>query len=185
MRVDPAEHWQNVGAVALLPVSALAVRRGELRPLAALLWHQTEEWVWPGGFLPWMNREILGSDEDEFPLDRRLGFIINVVFGWGFSIAPMIGPRAAAPSALLYVSHLGNLGLHGSWAVRHRRWDPGTVTAVATLTPVAIIGLRDLVRDERVSRTALGTGVAAGVAFSAALPVLLKRRLRRRRTGGP
>ena len=35
----------------------LAVQEPSVRPLAALLWHQTEEWVWPGGFLPWMNCE--------------------------------------------------------------------------------------------------------------------------------
>lgn len=66
------------------------------RPLAALLWHQTEEWVWLGSFLPWINRAVIGSDEDEFPIDRRIGFLINVVLGWGFSIAAITGPSAAA-----------------------------------------------------------------------------------------
>jgi hypothetical protein len=60
-------------------MSALAVQQPAVRPLAALLWHQAEEWVWPGGFLPWMNREVIGSDDDELPLDRRIGFVINVV----------------------------------------------------------------------------------------------------------
>ena len=45
--------------------------------LPALLWHQTEEWVWPGGFLPFFNREVLGGRSDEFPITRRLGFLIN------------------------------------------------------------------------------------------------------------
>jgi hypothetical protein len=179
MRVDPAEQWQNVGAVALLPVSALAVKRPELRPLAALLWHQTEEWVWPDGFLPWMNRSVLGSDHDEFPLDRRLGLVINVGFGWGSCLATLAGPRAAPAAALLYVSNLGNFGLHVGWAVRHRRYDPGSVTAIATLAPVAITGLRDLHHDERVSRTSLWAGIAAGFAFSVGLPPLLRLRMKR------
>src|ERR1700733_10858231 len=110
-----------------------ASRRPGLRPLAALLAHQTEEWVWPGAFLPWINREVLGSDEDEFPIDRDLGFAINVLFGWGLSTASIAGPPTAAPTALLYVSHLGNAGLHLSWAARHRRYDPGSITALATL----------------------------------------------------
>ena len=87
--------WPLVGAVAVAPVTALAVKRSELRPLAALLWHQTEEWVWPGGFLPWINREVIGSEQDEFPLGRRLGFAINVLFGWGFSVAATRGASAA------------------------------------------------------------------------------------------
>jgi hypothetical protein len=184
MRVDPAQHWQHVGAAALFPVSAIAVERRELRPLAALLWHQTEEWVWPDGFLPWMNREVLGSDQDEFPLDRYLGLIINVGFGWGSCLATLAGPRAAPAAALLYVSNVGNFALHVGWAVRHRRYDPGSITAIATLMPVAITGLRGLYRDERVSRRSLWAGIAAGVAFSVGLPPLLRRRLTRSQRAG-
>jgi Protein of unknown function with HXXEE motif len=170
--------WPWVAATALGPVSALAVRRPPLRPLAALLWHQTEEWVWPGGFLPWMNREMLGSDRDEFPLDRRLGLIINVAFGWGASLATMAGARAAGPAGLLYVSHFGNAGMHLSWAARHRRYDPGSITSVLTLIPVAVAGFRQLIADPHVSRRALGAGALGGVVLAAALPGVLKRRLR-------
>jgi hypothetical protein len=150
-----------------------------LRPLAALLWHQTEEWVWPGSFLPWINREVLGSGEDEFPLDRRLGFAINVLFGWGLSVATMAGAPAAAPAALLYVSHLGNAGLHVSWAVRHRHYDPGSVTVAATLTPLALSRLRQLALNPAVSPRALRAGIASGVALSVSLMPLMKRRVRR------
>ena len=160
-------------------MSAFAVRRTALRPLAAMLSHQTEEWVWPGGFLPWMNREVIGSDADEFPLDRRLGFIINVIFGWGFSAATALGPAATVPAALLYTSNLGNVALHVGWAVRHRRYDPGVLTAITALGPAGAIGLRSLARDPAVSRRALRAGVAAGIAISAALMPALKHRTRR------
>ena len=169
--------WPLVGAVAVAPVTALAVKRSELRPLAGLLRHQTEDWVWPGGFLPWINREVIGSGQDEFPLDRRLGFAINVVFGWGLSIASVAGAATAAPSTLLYVSDLGNTWLHISWAIRHRRYDPGSVTAVATLAPVGIMGLRRLANDHAVSRRTMGAGIAAGLALSVGLQPLMRRRL--------
>src|SRR3954449_3788861 len=100
--------------------------------------------VWPGGFLPWMNREVLGSGEDEFPLDPRMGLVINVGLGWGTSLGTIAGPSAATPSAFLYVSPLGNVVLHVQWALRNRRYDPGLVTALLTLTPFAAIGLRAL-----------------------------------------
>jgi hypothetical protein len=179
MTLETHGRWLLVAAAAVVPVTAVAVRRPALRPLAALLWHQTEEWVWPGGFLPWINRDVIGSDDDEFPLDRRLGLVINVGFGWGGSLAAAAGPRAAAPAALLYVSHLGNAGLHLSWAIRHRRYDPGSITALLTLTPVAITGLCRLHGDPAVSRRALRVGLVAGAVVSAGLPPLLKRRLRR------
>ncbi|HET6550210.1 MAG TPA: HXXEE domain-containing protein [Solirubrobacter sp.] len=178
MKLETHGRWPLVAAAAVAPVSIAAARRPELRPLAAMLLHETEEWVWPGGFLPWMNREVLGSDEDEFPLDRRLGLVINVGLGWGASLGTIAGPRAAAPSALLYVTHLGNAALHLQWAARHRRYDPGAVTAALTLLPVAVTGLRALHRDPEVSRRALTMGAVAGAAISVALPPLLSRRSR-------
>jgi hypothetical protein len=177
---DTHGRWPLVGAAALLPVTAAAVRRPALRPLAALLWHQTEEWVWPGAFLPWMNREVLGSDDDEFPIDRRLGLLINAGFGWGSSAATAAGPRAAAPSTFLYVTHLGNVALHLGWAAKHRRYDPGSITAAVTLLPVAVAGLKGLYRDPEVSRGAMAAGALAGLGLSVALVPLLRRRAPRR-----
>ena len=178
MGLNTHGRWPLVGAAGVIPVTVAAAERPELRPLAALLWHQTEEWVWPGSFLPWINREVLGSDEDEFPIDRRLGFLINVVFGWGFSVAA--GAKAVEPAALLYVTHIGNAGLHVSWAIRHRRYDPGTVSALLTLLPVAVDGLRRLGADPEVPRNALRRGIAGGIVASLALSPARRRRAARR-----
>jgi len=176
---DTHGRWPWLAAGAAGPVTALAVRHPAGRPLAALLLHQTEEWFWPGGFLPRFNRQVLGSTEDEEPIDRRLGLFINVAFGWGLSAAAAAGPRAAAPAALLYVSHLGNAALHVGWSLRARRYEPGLVTGLATLTPAAVVGLRALWTDPAASRRSVVAGAVAGAAFSVALPALLKRRLRR------
>src|SRR4029079_16356860 len=85
--------WPWLAAEAAAPATALAVRERERLaaddawvewlPLVALLWHQTEEWVWPGGFMPFANREAIGSGEDEFPLDRKVGLIVHVGLCWG------------------------------------------------------------------------------------------------------
>lgn len=179
MELETHGRWPLVGAGALVPVSAVALRRATVRPLAALLWHQTEEWVWPGSFLPWINRTVIGSGDDEFPIDRRIGFVVNVVLGWGFSLAPMAGPSAATPAAALYVSHVGNAGLHLSWAIRHRRYDPGSLTALATLLPVATAGLRGLWTDPAVSRQALWAGIAGGAALSVGPLPAMRWRVRR------
>ncbi len=170
--------WPLLGAAALMPVASASAAVPELRPLAALLAHQTEEWVWPGGFLPWINREVLGGDADEFPIDRRAGFIINVGFGWLLSLSVLAGPKAAAPQAMLYTSHIGNAALHVGWAARHRRYDPGLVTGALALLPAGILGLRRLARDGDVSRRSLGAGFAAGVAFAAGMAPFFKGRLR-------
>lgn len=177
-RLETHGRWPLVGAAALGPVTAFAVSDSRARPLAALLWHQTEEWVWPGGFLPWINREVLGSDADEFPLDRRSGFVINVGFGWGLSLLAASAPKAPAPAAALYVSHIGNAGLHVGWAIKNRKRDPGLVTALTMLLPTGVIGLRALAKDESVSRGQLAAGVAIGLILSAGLAPCMKSRMR-------
>lgn len=177
---DTHGRWPLVGASALGPTVLTATRVPALRPLAALLAHQTEEWVWPGGFLPWINREVLEGEADEFPIDRRAGFIINVGFGWLLSISVLAGPKAAAPQAMLFTSHLGNAGLHLGWAARNRRYDPGLVTALLALLPTGILGLRRLAKDPDVNRLSLGTGIVAGAAFAAGMAPFFKARLRGR-----
>lgn len=180
MRLETHGRWPLVAAAGLAPVTYLAVKDPRARPLAALFWHQTEEWVWPGGFLPWINQDVMGGEE-EFPIDRRAGFAINVVYGWGFSAAPYGGPRATLPATALYVSHLGNAGLHIGWALKHRRRDPGLVTAAAALLPVAVSGIRGLIRDPEVKRRDIVAGAALGVVLGAGMMPLMKLRLKRRR----
>lgn len=165
----------------MVPTLALSVREPRLLPLAALFAHQTEEWVWPGGFLPWINETVIGSDDPEFPIDRPAGFLINVGFGWGLSLSALGGASAVAPQTALYVSHIGNAGLHIGWAVRNRRYDPGVVTSVLTLLPTGILGLRKLVRGPEVSRTQIVKGAAAGLAIAAGMFPLMKLRLKKRR----
>ncbi len=184
MPLETHGRWPLVGAAALVPLSVYAMTEKRARPLAALLWHQTEEWVWPGGFLPWINREVLDYPDDEFPIDRRSGLLINVGFGWVLSAAAFADKTLPAPAAALYVSHLGNAGLHIGWAIKHRKTDPGLITATAALLPTGIIGLHDLVTDEAVSRRQLTAGITAGVVLAAGVAPLMKLRIRRRRRSG-
>ncbi|MGK2954300.1 MAG: HXXEE domain-containing protein [Solirubrobacterales bacterium] len=179
-RLDTHGRWPLVAGAALVPTAVLSLREPRLIPLAALFAHQTEEWVWPGGFLPWINETVIGSDDPEFPIDRKTGFMINVVVGWGLSLSTLGGPAAAAPQTALYVSHIGNAGLHIGWAVKNRRFDPGLATSLLTLLPTGILGLRRLARDPEVSRPQLAAGVASGLAIAAGMFPVMKMRLKRR-----
>jgi len=171
--------WPLIGAAALAPVAAASAANPNLRPLAALLAHQTEEWVWPGGFLPWINEQVLGGDRAEFPIDRRAGFVINVGFGWFLSLSVLVGSSAAAPQAMLFTSHIGNAAMHVGWAAKNRSYDPGLATAALALLPVGVAGLRRLAKDPAVSRRGLGAGIAAGVLFAAGMAPFFKARLNR------
>jgi len=181
--------WPWVAAVAAGPATALAWRGRqrlaaddawvEWLPLAALLWHQTEEWVWPGGFMPFANREAIGSGEDEFPLDRRVGLIVNVGLGWGLGLAAA-GTRNAGLSSLQLSLLAGNVALHGALGIRYRRWNPGLLTAAGLFAPLVAAGYPALIARARRDRAsaAVRAGAIAGAGFSVGLMGVLRARLR-------
>lgn len=177
--------WPWLAAAAAPALTGLAAsRRRELAadgswvewlPLAALLWHQTEEWVWPGGFLPWMNREAIGSEADEYPLTRRLGLLVNVGLGWGVGVAAGVS-RDPAISSLQLSLLAGNVGLHVGEAVRSRRRNPGLLTATFLFAPLVARGYPALAR--RTDPAPIRRGAIAGALASVGLMAAMRLRIR-------
>lgn len=188
--------WPYAAAAAApLATAVLAARRGELRDdvrwalwsaPVALLWHQTEEWYRPGGFLPWFNREVLGADEDEFPIDRRAGFVINCAIGWGLTGAAAAGGmRTPAVGAAALGVDLANGLMHVGLAARARRPNPGTVTSALLFVPLGAAGLAAIGRHPQGGARPVAIGLAVGAASGLGTFAGMKARLaaRRRRAG--
>jgi hypothetical protein len=166
--------WPKVAAVAA-PLSSAALylacdrldaeERWRAAALPVLLWHQVEEWVWPGGFIEWLNREVAGSDEDLAPLTPARAAVINVGLGWGMSLATWaLGERVPALAVFAGASNAANAGMHLGWAARHRRWDPGAATSVVLLLPWSVSGLRRRLGPGGAPPAQQALGLAAGVA---------------------
>ncbi len=192
---DTHGRWPWAAAALAPPLSVAAVRFGSrlagpgARPLAValplLLWHQTEEWVLPGGFLPWFNRSVWRSEDDEFPLTPPIALRVNVVGGWGVSVAAA-ATAAPAPglAGALLASHVANAALHLGRARVERAYNPGLLTA-GPLGAVGVWGVLSLAADCRARRRGALAGVLAGLAASAALPLALGRRVRTARERRP
>jgi hypothetical protein len=179
--------WPWVAAASALPATAAFVaRRRRLRrdagwafwaPLPLYFWHQTEEWVWPGGFLPWFNRTVLGSDEDEFPITRRLGLVINAGMGWGLAAAAGTrGIRSPLLGATVLGQVAGNAAMHVALTVRARRYTPGVATSVLGLGPVGVAGLVAIARHPRGGVRPAVLGAAAGFLSGTVMLTVLRRR---------
>ena len=191
MTLETHGRWPWGAAGLVVPTwAAAAVRRGELLEdglwvaglaLPILVSHQTEEWVWPGGFLPFCNQRLLGSDRPDWPLTERDGFHVNVTVGWASAVAGLalwrLTPVAAA--AVLWLE-AGNVLMHTGVAIRERRYNPGVATAALLMAPHVAVGSRRLARSQRVSRSEGLLAAAAGIAF-AGLPLAMKARMRRAR----
>lgn len=177
--------WPWVAAVLAPPATIAAYENRDrfasspggvalLASLPVLFWHQTEEWVLPAGFLPWINHSLFGSEHEEFPLDRAIGFRVNVLAGWGASAAAGLSfPRHRWLSSAVLASHAANGALHLGMAVRQRRYNPGTATALL-LGPIGVLGATGIVRAQPGHQALIGPAI--GLALSAALPLSLRRR---------
>lgn len=146
--------------------------------LPILLTHQTEEWVRPGGFLPFVNQQVLGSDEPDWPLTERAAFHINVSVGWASAVAAlMLWRESALPAAAVVWLEAGNSAFHTGLAIRRRGYDPGLATAALLMGPHAVAGLRWIRRSGRLSASATSFSMALGLSLTA-LPLALKLRMR-------
>jgi len=183
------EDWPRVAAVAA-PLSSAAwlAARGSLTKrqqwrwaaMPVLLWHQVEEWVWPGGFMEWLNRDVFGSSQEQVPLDSETAFVVNVRFGWTASLAASaFGDAVPALAIAVGLSNVGNSMLHLGWAARHRRWDPGAATAATLMLPWAVVGLRRRLGPGGAPVAHQVAGAIAGVVASAQLMRTLRGRLPR------
>jgi hypothetical protein len=169
--------------------SAVAAQRDHLHDdgawVAALAFpilvsHQTEEWVWPGGFLPFCNMRLLGSDEATWPLTERDGFHVNVTGGWLSAIAGLaLWRRTRVVAAGVLWLEAGNALMHTAMAARERRYNPGVLTATVMMAPHAAAGVRWLQRSGQISREQALLAGTAGATF-ALLPAALKLRMRKR-----
>jgi hypothetical protein len=190
LRVDTHGRWPWAAAALVAPTWGAAVAKREaLRAddfwvaalgLPILVTHQTEEWVRPGGFLPFCNERLLRSGRPEWPLTERDGLHVNVTAGWGTAIAAaLLWRRSAAPATVVLWAEAGNAAMHAGMALRERRYNPGLVTAVALMGVHAAAARRALHRDGRLGRREEVVAAALGIGLSAALPVAMKLRMRR------
>jgi hypothetical protein len=191
-RVDTHGRWPWAAAALVAPTWGAALARPEalrredawvaLLGLPILVAHQTEEWVRPGGFLPFCNERLLGSDRPTWPLSERDGFHVNVTVGWGTAIAAAaLWGRHAAPAAVVIWAEAGNAAMHAGMALRERRYNPGLLTAVALMGVHATAGVRALRRDGRLGRGEAIVAGGVGIGLSAGLPLAMKWRMRRGR----
>jgi hypothetical protein len=146
--------------------------------LPILVSHQTEEWVRPGGFLPFCNEQLLGSDRPDWPLTERDGFHVNVSVGWVTALAgALLWRRTPALAAGVLWMEAGNAAMHLGMAARRRAYNPGVATAVLLMAPHAIAGARQVRRSGRLSRRGSLLAAGMGIAF-AGLPLAMKLRMR-------
>ncbi len=100
--------------------------------------HETEEYIFPGGFARFFNIDILKLDTDDKPVDENFIFYVNVGLVW--IILPLFGLLAAKKlqyglwipyfSFFAGVAHIA-LGIYA-----RKRYNPGLVISLLLNIPV-------------------------------------------------
>jgi hypothetical protein len=111
--------------------------------LLLLLLHQTEEYIYPGGFKETVSEifPLLNIPQ----LTDRKAFYVNVILGWGlFILAAIIGLQAVwFPSGLLLFM-LGNAAGHIGAPILKRSYHPGFFVSLLLNAPFSIFVLLNL-----------------------------------------
>jgi hypothetical protein len=105
--------------------------------IPAVMAHQFEEYIRPGGFRAWYNLHVLGSANAEEPLGTRLAVIINIPIAWGLLLAAALVGRdflwfTLSVNGLFFV----NAWLHIARSFGKHEHVPGTTTATLLLLPL-------------------------------------------------
>jgi hypothetical protein len=102
----------------------------------AVIAHQVEEYIYPGGFREWFNRAILGSTDANLPLTKALAFWINIPLFWtALIITAVIGSGNLWITMPVVSIVFVNAWLHIAFAIAMNA-SPGVSTAMLVLLPL-------------------------------------------------
>ena len=140
------EHWPKATPfLAIYTVILLYLYLFEENRLLFLLWlqtpvywlHQFEEYIFPGGFASFFNRNLLGSPQNDWPLTKITSFWINIpIIFVAFPLSALLagtlglgwGIWTAYFSILNAVSHVGMFFRLG--------YNPGFVVSLFLNIPI-------------------------------------------------
>ena len=173
------ENWPSAAPfLAVFSLVTLLAFRPYMDTAIFLIWlqtpvyflHQSEEYIFPGGFLKYFNRQVLGSKQDAFPLTMAASLWINVpvvfvafpataILTMQFGVS--IGLWTAYFSIINAASHVGMFFKNG--------YNPGFVVSVVLNIPVGAFALWYLASNGLTSMPAHMIALAIALAVQGGL----------------
>ena len=122
----------------------------------ALLIHQFEEYGWPGGGPPFVNKSAIREKSerpDRYPLNQNNAMFINVVFAYPFYLIPVFFPNIIWLGLAPVVFGLGQFVGHGVVmnAKLKSLYNPGLFAVMAGHIPIGLYYLYYICSEHLVS----------------------------------
>lgn len=154
-----AEHGRIDGFRTILMIS-----------LMTLFVHQFEEYELPGGFPQMINTVMYRSPQpDNFPLNRRTAFIINVLGGWlAHVLAVVLGGATVWLAVATFMVSIGNVIAHLLvFNLRGKTtYNPGMATALFLFLPLSIVFFVYGVVNDYLTAPNLLVGIVVGAGIN-------------------
>lgn len=186
-------NWPICGCVACVFILLQLFTNSRAEPwgLEWLFWlhlpiymlHQTEEYVFPGGFPDYVNAMITHSPEQSAPVLAPLdSFVINVIIVWGgITAAALVGTDFVIfPAIMLGVSLVNSL-VHIGNALRLRGYNPGLGASLFLNLPFACFVLWRVVAEGELMWEGVGRALLAAFLLHLGLAGWFVLKLRGRR----
>jgi hypothetical protein len=136
--------------------------------------HETEEYIFPGGFGKFFNIDILKLDTEDKPVDENFIFYVNVILIW--IILPVFGLLAANHLQyglwIPYFSFFAGVAHIALGIKARKRYNPGLVISLLLNIPVGAWSIFYLVDHGILSNAFLNPYIFIGLGVNLVLPVM-------------
>ncbi len=136
--------------------------------------HETEEYIFPGGFGKFFNMDIMNFETEDKPLDENFIFYLNVILIW--IILPVFGLLSIRNYQyglwLPYFSFFAGVSHIGLGIKARKRYNPGLVVSLLLNIPVGTWAVLYLVEQGLLPNIFLNPHFFIGLGVNLALPVI-------------
>jgi len=190
------KEWAKVGVILAIYMFVLLfvfVRKYDFVVFVLLLQtplymlHQTEEYIFPGGFGKFFNTKIFNLETEDKPLDENVIFYVNVILIW--IVLPVFGLLSTRNYGfglwLPYFSFFAGVA-HIALAVKARKqYNPGLLVSLFINIPVGLWSILYILEQGLIANIFFNIHFVIGLGVNAILPVMgtiLFRKYRKRMT---
>lgn len=136
--------------------------------------HQTEEYVFPGGFEKYFNTKIFKLETEDGPIDQNFIFFVNVILIW--IVLPVFGLLSTIDYQyglwIPYFSFFAGIA-HVLLAVRAKKlYNPGLLVSLFINIPVGLWSILYLINRGILKHFFLNPHIVIGLGLNAILPIM-------------
>ena len=135
--------------------------------------HQTEEYVFPGGFGKFFNMDIFKLETENEPIDENFIFFVNILLIW--IILPLFGLLATINYQfglwIPYFSFFAGIA-HIALALKAKKlYNPGLIVSLFVNIPIGLWSILYLINKGVLNNFFLNPHFAIGLGVNALLPI--------------